>query len=245
MDNVPRLSAIRRAASRSSYNRDEWPLRWIGFLPVVTGTGCRFMGRDHLIVLVCSDTVALNCQRCLPADGGEGMEFDGRRGWARQVVQLLSELPESHAEALRVLYFGQGCWEGTGDRADMMQRAGFRAAAAAGLVQLGRLLQAGQVSAPGRSGGSSGQSMPVSAASYADLLEALFARFEDQHEFAVIEQVAASCCDELVGEVRHGARLEGVERLARERLDALPQSRRPGRFGVGGGSWPGRGPGVG
>jgi hypothetical protein len=62
----------------------------------------------------------------------------------------------------------------------------------------------------------------VSADSYADLLERLFATFEDRHSLAVIESVTSGCRAELTGQTPPAARLELLERLARQRLEDLP-----------------------
>lgn len=61
----------------------------------------------------------------------------------------------------------------------------------------------------------------MSADSYADLLERLFAAFEDQHTLPVIEDVAGRCRTELAGQAPHGAQFELLERLARQRLTDL------------------------
>jgi hypothetical protein len=65
----------------------------------------------------------------------------------------------------------------------------------------------------------------MSAESYVDLLERLFATYEDRHELAVIEQVTNQCRTELAGQTPPGAHWELLERLARQRLDDLPPSR--------------------
>jgi hypothetical protein len=65
----------------------------------------------------------------------------------------------------------------------------------------------------------------VGADSYADLLEGLFAAYEDRHTLAVIENVATECRTQLAGQTPPGARLEMLERLVRHRLDDLPPSR--------------------
>jgi len=65
----------------------------------------------------------------------------------------------------------------------------------------------------------------VSADSYADALERLFAAYEDRHTFAVIEKVATECRTQLAGQTPPGALLELLERLARQRLHDLPPTR--------------------
>ena len=65
----------------------------------------------------------------------------------------------------------------------------------------------------------------VSADSYPDLLERLFAAFEDRHSLAVIEAVATQSRDELAGQTRPGAQFEMLERLARQRLADRPPTR--------------------
>jgi len=65
----------------------------------------------------------------------------------------------------------------------------------------------------------------VSADSYADTLERLFAAYEDRHTFAVIEDVATQCRTQLTGQSPPGAYPELLERLARQRLDDLPPTR--------------------
>lgn len=62
----------------------------------------------------------------------------------------------------------------------------------------------------------------MSADSYADLLERLFAAYEDRHTFAVIEHVTTECRTDLAGQAAPGAHQELLERLARQRLDDLP-----------------------
>lgn len=69
------------------------------------------------------------------------MELDERQAWVQELLQLLNELPEAQANALRILYFGQGRWDGA-DGSDVARGAQFWAAAAAGLQRLGRMLQA-------------------------------------------------------------------------------------------------------
>ncbi len=64
----------------------------------------------------------------------------------------------------------------------------------------------------------------MSADSYADLLERLFATYEDRHSLAAIEAVTAQCRTELAGQTPPGAQFELLERLARQRLDELPPS---------------------
>lgn len=65
----------------------------------------------------------------------------------------------------------------------------------------------------------------VTADSYADTLERLFAAFEDRHTLAVIEGVATHCRAQLAGQTPPGAHLELLERLARQRLDDLAPTR--------------------
>lgn len=65
----------------------------------------------------------------------------------------------------------------------------------------------------------------MSAESYADLLERLFAAFEDRHSLAVIEAVATESRVELAGQTRPGAQFEMLERLVRQRLADRPPSR--------------------
>lgn len=64
----------------------------------------------------------------------------------------------------------------------------------------------------------------MSADSYADLLERLFAAYEIRHSLATIEQVVAQCRTDLAGQAPPGARLELLERLVRQRLEDLPPS---------------------
>jgi hypothetical protein len=64
----------------------------------------------------------------------------------------------------------------------------------------------------------------MSADSYADLLERLFATYEGRHSLADIERITNQCRTELAGQTSPGARLELLERLARQRLDDLPPS---------------------
>lgn len=64
----------------------------------------------------------------------------------------------------------------------------------------------------------------MSADSYADLLERLFAAYETRHSLATIEGVVAQCGTDLTGQTPPGARFELLERLARQRLDDLPPS---------------------
>ena len=61
----------------------------------------------------------------------------------------------------------------------------------------------------------------MSAESYADLLERLFAAYETRHSLAAIELVTAQCRKDLNGQTPPGAHLELLERLARQRLDDL------------------------
>lgn len=65
----------------------------------------------------------------------------------------------------------------------------------------------------------------MTAESYTDLLERLFALFEHRHTFPVIEKVADQCRSDLAGQTSPGARYELLERLKRQRLDDLPPSR--------------------
>lgn len=65
----------------------------------------------------------------------------------------------------------------------------------------------------------------MGADSYTDLLERLFASFEDCHTFAVIENVTAQCQHDLAGQTRPAAHIELLERLARQRLSDLPPTR--------------------
>lgn len=62
----------------------------------------------------------------------------------------------------------------------------------------------------------------MSADSYADTLERLFAIYKHRHTFAVIEDVATQCRQQLAGQTPPGALLELLDRLARQRLDDLP-----------------------
>lgn len=64
----------------------------------------------------------------------------------------------------------------------------------------------------------------MSADSYADLLERLFAAYEDRHSLSVIEAVVTQCRAELDGQTPPAAVFELLERLARQRLDDLPAS---------------------
>ncbi|MGI8678749.1 MAG: hypothetical protein ACR2LX_08710 [Jatrophihabitans sp.] len=61
----------------------------------------------------------------------------------------------------------------------------------------------------------------MSADSYADLLERLFAAYETRHSLATIEDVVAQCRADLTGQTPPGARFELLERLVRQRLDDL------------------------
>lgn len=65
----------------------------------------------------------------------------------------------------------------------------------------------------------------MSADSYADLMEGLFAAFEDRHTLPVIEDVAERCRTELAGQAPHGAQFELLERLGRQRLTNLSPTR--------------------
>jgi hypothetical protein len=64
----------------------------------------------------------------------------------------------------------------------------------------------------------------MSADSYADLLERLFATYEGRHSLAAIEHITTQCRTELAGQTPPGALFELLERLARQRLDDLPPS---------------------
>jgi len=64
----------------------------------------------------------------------------------------------------------------------------------------------------------------MSADSYADLLERLFAAYETRHSLATIEDVVAQCRTDLTGQTPPGARFELLERLVWQRLDDLPPS---------------------
>ena len=61
----------------------------------------------------------------------------------------------------------------------------------------------------------------MGADSYPDLLERLFAEFEDRQPLAVIETVVNQCHHELDGQTPAGAHFELLERLARLRLTDL------------------------
>ncbi len=65
----------------------------------------------------------------------------------------------------------------------------------------------------------------MSADSYADTLERLFAAFEDRHTFAVIAEVTDECRTQLAGQTPPGAFLELLERLVHQRLHDLPPTR--------------------
>ncbi|MEO9138217.1 MAG: hypothetical protein ABI345_04045 [Jatrophihabitans sp.] len=67
----------------------------------------------------------------------------------------------------------------------------------------------------------------MSTDSYADLLERLFAAYEDRHTFAVIENVSIECRSDLAGQTAPGAHQELLERLVRQRLDDLPSTLPP------------------
>jgi len=69
----------------------------------------------------------------------------------------------------------------------------------------------------------------VSADSYADSLERLFAAYEDRHTFAVIENVVTECRTQLSGQPPPGALPELLDRLARQRLNDLPPTRQDNR----------------
>ena len=64
----------------------------------------------------------------------------------------------------------------------------------------------------------------MSADSYPDLLERLFATYEGRHGLAAIEHITTQCRTELAGQTAPGARFELLERLARQRLEDLPPS---------------------
>ncbi len=65
----------------------------------------------------------------------------------------------------------------------------------------------------------------MAADCYPDLLERLFAAFEDRHTFAVIKDVTARSESDLAGQTPTGAHFEMLERLARQRLIDLPPTR--------------------
>ena len=65
----------------------------------------------------------------------------------------------------------------------------------------------------------------MAAYSYADILERLFAVYEDRHTITAIEDVATECRTQLAGQTPPGAYPELLERLARQRLDDLPRTR--------------------
>lgn len=65
----------------------------------------------------------------------------------------------------------------------------------------------------------------MAADDYPDLLERLFAAFEDRHTFAVIKDVTARCRSDLAGQTPAGARFELLERLARQRLVDMSPTR--------------------
>ena len=69
----------------------------------------------------------------------------------------------------------------------------------------------------------------VSADSYADALERLFADYEDRHTFAVIQNVVVECRTQLAGQTPPSALPELLDRLARQRLDDLPPTRQNNR----------------
>ncbi|MEO7125368.1 MAG: hypothetical protein ABI382_11805 [Nakamurella sp.] len=64
----------------------------------------------------------------------------------------------------------------------------------------------------------------MSAESYPDVLERLFAEFGDRYSLATITEVARGCAEDLRGQVPDSARLEMLERLARQRL-STPSAR--------------------
>lgn len=57
--------------------------------------------------------------------------------------------------------------------------------------------------------------------SYADVLEHLFAGYEDRHTLTRIVAVTAQACADLQGQIPLHAQPELLERLVRARLDAL------------------------
>jgi hypothetical protein len=65
----------------------------------------------------------------------------------------------------------------------------------------------------------------MAAESYPDLLERLFAAFEDRHTIAAIDGVRRRCRDELTGQTVPGSELELLERLVRQRLSDLGSTR--------------------
>jgi hypothetical protein len=67
----------------------------------------------------------------------------------------------------------------------------------------------------------------MSADSYADLMERLFAAYETRHSLTTIEDVVTQCRTDLTGQTPPGARFELLERLVRRRLDDLPPSSVP------------------
>lgn len=73
--------------------------------------------------------------------------------------------------------------------------------------------------------GGRGHNDIVSADSYADTLERLFAAYEGRHTIVVIEDIVTECRMQLAGQTPPGAQLELLERLARQRLDDLPPTR--------------------
>ena len=70
--------------------------------------------------------------------------------------------------------------------------------------------------------------------SYADILEHLFAVYEDRHTLTRIVAVTAQACADLQGQILLHAQPELLERLVRARLDALESDR------VASGGGPGR-----
>lgn len=78
---------------------------------------------------------------------------------------------------------------------------------------------------PGGIGRGGEQYQDVAADSYPDLLERLFAAFEDRHALPVIEDVAARCRSELTGQTPAGAHFELLERLIRQRLTDMAPTR--------------------
>lgn len=67
--------------------------------------------------------------------------------------------------------------------------------------------------------------------SYADVLEHLFAVYEDRHTLTRIGAVTAQACADLQGQIPLHAQPELLERLVRARLDALESDRVAGAGG--------------
>lgn len=65
----------------------------------------------------------------------------------------------------------------------------------------------------------------MAADSFPDLLERLFAAFEQRHTLAVIENVTRQCDSELNGQTPPGAQPELLERLAHQRLTDMAPTR--------------------